>query len=386
MQKQKESLSASMAKLIMVLSLIVGIGSIIGVLGYYLTKQNFIISPAPITISAIEISVDKKSILNAETGEVIFTIDDANRYLKDSGYLYNPDTFQNTNAKYAGDCFLDASLSNNKNKIVFSSGCLAGDLPQTWMGIYNSPILCPHMPNIDCAPNPPPFKFLIAGSGRNFVWSADDKTITYEAELGLSGMTETRTIDAGTGEVLERKNNTEIENSETKDWQTYRNEKYGFEVKYPEDWHEKESPYDDTGVLFLNTDKEIIIGGAAPDDFYSADGKEINPKYSNDWMGIQIDAYFKPVNFSWDNWIKNNNFPIEKYESYNYEGLEGIKVTELNGLFYGEPNVFIEGKKIYNIRLYNDYPYNTERDAKRDDLALNYFNQILSTFKFTESN
>jgi hypothetical protein len=40
MQKQRESSSVSMAKLIMVVSLIVGIGSIIGMLGYYWTMSK----------------------------------------------------------------------------------------------------------------------------------------------------------------------------------------------------------------------------------------------------------------------------------------------------------------------------------------------------------
>ncbi len=156
-------------------------------------------------IYKIEVSADLKSVLNAETKEVIFTIEDANKYLKDFGYAYNPDTFQNSNAKYAGDCFVDAKLSNNKDRIVFSSGCMAGDLPQAWIGVYN--INWGSDPNTNCVNKNclgiPKFRFLIGG-GRNFVWSADDKIITYEADLGLSGLTETRTIDAQTGEILKK--------------------------------------------------------------------------------------------------------------------------------------------------------------------------------------
>lgn len=184
------------------------------------------LTPAP-RINAIEISADAKSILNAETKAVIFTIDDAQKYLKDSGYLYNSDTFQTTNAKYAGDCFLDAVLSNKRlyylapqrDQIVFSAGCMQGDLPQPWIGLYSIPELlrgysydqCVLMSckgsyeNYNCKEQncklPAEFKFVIAGSGRNFVWSADDKTITYETDLGSSGLTETRLIYLKTGEI-----------------------------------------------------------------------------------------------------------------------------------------------------------------------------------------
>lgn len=162
----------------------------------------FPISTSP-SLNQIEISPDKKSILNSKTKETIFTIEDTKNYLKNSGYEYNPDTFQTSNSKYAGDCFNDVALSNKKDKIVFSTRCLPGDLPQPWIGVYNITNL---PPNAGAYPNPAVhIKFLIGGSGRNFVWSPDDATITYEAGLGLSGQTETRTIDSTTGKILETK-------------------------------------------------------------------------------------------------------------------------------------------------------------------------------------
>ncbi|MBU3979126.1 hypothetical protein KJ980_06285 [Patescibacteria group bacterium] len=171
--------------------------------------------PAPtITLSrsvnAVEISADKKSILNADTKKVIFTIEEAKAFLEKSDNPYNPDP---ANPKYAGDCFGNAVLSNNKYRIVFSTDCLPGDLPEAWIGIYNLPLQTSCPPNAACAPNPPPFQFLIGGSGKNFVWSQDNLAITYEADLGLSGMTETRTIDSNTGEVSNKESN-----STTKDY------------------------------------------------------------------------------------------------------------------------------------------------------------------------
>jgi len=180
------------------------------------------IQPTQPTINAIEISTDQKSILNAKTKEVIFTIEDAKNYLKNSGYEYNPDTFQTTNDKYLGDCFGDAALSNNKDRIIFSTSCLPGDLPQAWIGIYYpsidylnknrsieldcgynyEPINFSFIPKASACVPSSPIKFLIAGSGKNFIWSQEDKAITYEANLGLSGLTEIRTIDSQAGNIL----------------------------------------------------------------------------------------------------------------------------------------------------------------------------------------
>jgi len=236
-------------------------------------------------IKSIELSPDAKSILNADTKEVILTIDIANKYLKDSGYAYNPDTFQTTNAKYAGDCFLGANLSNNKDRIVFSSGCLAGDLPQAWIGVYEFPQ--PACSNGTCLhiAVKPAIQFLIGGSGRNFVWSADDKTITYEADLGLSGLTETRTIDSRTGEVL-NKDAAVTNNSEYADWKNYTNEKYGFEVTLLDSWK---------GYSILT---ESWHGLTLDDNSTQYQGPEIiirNPKWSvgQYWQDIPVMVFTK---------------------------------------------------------------------------------------------
>jgi hypothetical protein len=150
-------------------------------------------------INKIEISDDEKSVLRTGTKEVILTIDAVKKYLKNSGYEYDPDTFYKTDAKYLGDCFGAVALSNNEDKIVFSAICLPGDAPQPWTGIYNI-TKCSEGTNCDIVDSEH-VRFLIGGSGNNFIWSNDDKTISYEADLGLSGLTETRIIDSVTGKI-----------------------------------------------------------------------------------------------------------------------------------------------------------------------------------------
>lgn len=268
-QTKPKPLASPMAKkLILAVAVIVFIGTVLGVAGFLTTKPKPIRPPGP-QLNRIEISADKKSILNAETKAIIFTIDDAKKYLKDSGYEYNPDTFQNTNAKYEGDCFTDAALSNRKggiikntnnsaeSRIVFSTGCLSGDLPQAWVGVYYFGIKelmldCSVVGKscIDNKQNPvltSVFQFLIGGSGRNFAWSSDDKTITYEADLGLSGMTETRIIDSQTGEVLDRKGAPVITDSIKEGWKRYVSSYMDFSVEYPANWEFAKEGYIRTG-------------------------------------------------------------------------------------------------------------------------------------------
>lgn len=202
------------AKIIFTSLLMLSLGFALWAQGYFFAKKfiifnNFSVSqPAP-QINAIEISADGYSILNSETKESIFAIKDAKKYLKFSGQEYDPENFQDTMAKYSGDCFLFAVLSNEKDRIVFSTGCLAGDLPQPWIGVYYTTVFyC--APDFNACPKDvsdiEKFNFLLAGGGKNFVWSSDDKTIIYEAKLGLSGMTEIRMIDSETGENLGGKN------------------------------------------------------------------------------------------------------------------------------------------------------------------------------------
>lgn len=210
-------------KFILFVIIVFSVGAVLGIAAFLFDNSALvrppIKSPAP-KVNAIEISADQRAIINSDTKEIIFTIEGAQAYLERFGYLYNPDTFQTTPAKYEGNCFLSAALSNSKDRFVFSAGCLAGDLPQPWIGIYDlsksgieSGVKCGlnsdsrefgFIPKASaCAQTL--VQFLIGGSGKNFIWSDDDTTITYEADLGLSGMTETRTIDSGTGDII--KNN-----------------------------------------------------------------------------------------------------------------------------------------------------------------------------------
>lgn len=161
-------------------------------------KNKWAINPPPASqsIKNIEISSDKKAILNAETKEVIFTIADANKYLHEAGYGYNPDIFlnktnQTTNAKYGGDCFSDASFKvSGYDRIVFSTACLSGDIQQPWVGIYNFP----YKSKTDLA-QVPRIYFLAGDNGKNFVWLEEGFYISYDVYSEADVPMKTKKID-----------------------------------------------------------------------------------------------------------------------------------------------------------------------------------------------
>jgi hypothetical protein len=207
--------SAKTAKLKKIIYFIVGICLLAGALFYILKPPaDKEVAPEPtVFASSIRISDDAKSVVDNNSGEVIFTIDEAKKFLKDNSYEYNAETFQSGNAKYAGECFSQAVLSYNKREIIFSTSCLPGDLPQAWIGVYEISAATCSLGEIgidptaaaadDCGANGKQanFRFIAGGGGKNFVWSADDRSVTYSAYLGLTGNTEERIIDIETGKV-----------------------------------------------------------------------------------------------------------------------------------------------------------------------------------------
>lgn len=137
---------------------------------------------------SVKVAADGRSVQDADTGKPVFTIEEAHRFIQDSGYDYDEDTFQTTDAKYAGDCISEAVLSHDKESIAFITSCLPGDLPQSWIGIYRTD----------------GFRFVYGGGGDTLVWADDDKSISFEAYLGLTGWTFAKSVDVATGGITAR--------------------------------------------------------------------------------------------------------------------------------------------------------------------------------------
>ncbi len=255
-------------------------------------------------------------------------------------------------------------MNSPGNKVVFSTACLPeGDiLPQPWIGVYNinwGSDLNTNCVNTNCL-GMPKFKFLIAGSGRNFVWSQDDKTITYEADLGLSGMTETRTIDSGTGEILERKNKAMII-SDISNWKIYRNEKYGYEIRYPENFYF-------SGFSEARDGNYIGISSFPPG------GGTIAP--------AEINISYMTENFQ-ELFIGSQENYEDSCIKINVKGFDGIRCADAErpSDTYTDYLPFKNGIIKFNIGKTE----NNVGENKVTDFS-NIIDQILSTFKFTEKD
>jgi len=147
---------------------------------------------------------------------------------------------------------------------------------------------------------------------------------------------------------------------DTSDWQTYRDEEYGFEVKYPEDWQEQKS----TSDTFELTTEYLPKGGDSAQAF--SDRLFIKVKDNKEELSLKELVDLNKLNF-------NYIYGIEKYKQIDgRESFEG-RVDNMGMSTLYEVLVVIADDKILDVSF--EYFY-------KESLAR--FTQILSTFKFIE--
>jgi len=165
------------------------------------------------------------------------------------------------------------------------------------------------------------------------------------------------------------------EKDETADWQIYKNEEYGFEIKYPQDFNIQE-----------NDDAVTFCGGEAT-QFCGIQGASYHPeiylfKLKKD--GSRKDLY--SFAFGDDELPKSDYWPFGKHPDTINCQVVSIKVADNSGKLwdcdygtgYGQLVAFWQGQEdnffyLMDVSLYDKFP-----------TLRNTFDQILSTFRFLE--
>lgn len=151
-----------------------------------------------------------------------------------------------------------------------------------------------------------------------------------------------------------------------------------FSVSYPSAWNLTENKT--SGVVIKDTDREVVLGGVAPDDFYveTSAGNVVNEKkYSTKYAVITADYYEKSEATTWREFFDQFDV-VEKFEKYSGQvpsGMEAAVVTKVSGLFPGQKRVFLrQGKNFLDLSLFV-----SGEDQK---IAGAVFDQVISSVSF----
>ncbi len=154
---------------------------------------------------------------------------------------------------------------------------------------------------------------------------------------------------------------------ETANWKTYRNEEYGFEVKYP-----KEYDQNIRCKLGMTYFEERLVGISLAEGYNFG----ISPKTGDD-LSEKVNNFIK------ENIEKQDGKVVSK-ESINFGNYKGIKVAYHDKWgMYVEDIFVIKGNWLFTMNLYDDPQIHFCADLINQGFtSKDVFNQILSTFKF----
>ncbi len=182
---------------------------------------------------------------------------------------------------------------------------------------------------------------LVGGTGA-YLWYANSK-------LQITNYKQIQNLNTQNGNVDSSAKDLSIE-----DWKTYRNDEYGFEVKYPSNWAARNNTQDkDILIQFIAPNTEVLM----ENNTRACSDKNENTECSPD--GVPADII---LNIS-----AKFTFSITEPQGTVY--FSNIVFTKYLGAFAGEQHF---------ITTHNN------QDFDFTCINMNACNQILSTFKFTQ--
>jgi len=156
-------------------------------------------------------------------------------------------------------------------------------------------------------------------------------------------------------------------------WTQYSDERFTFD--YPENWLVK---VETNRIELKNTAKEIVTGGAAPEDYYLEGTTNVNTeKYATDYYLLTVQVYDGFAN--WDQFFSENYAGVvmsyQPYQLPTRPDLKNVVPTKVSGVLYGDQRFFAsDGQSILDVSL-------THKgwDGKQAQKVLNTF---LKNFSF----
>jgi hypothetical protein len=158
--------------------------------------------------------------------------------------------------------------------------------------------------------------------------------------------------------------------NETTNWNTYRNERYGFEIKYPEDWGFRESKVE------------------KPKDFYrkySVSFESLDIDETGAWLSMSIDIADNSEGLSPQNWFRERNERwrvqsiIQSEDEIIVAGVNAVKII-VEQWFFDRENVCLTRDNL--IYVFESGCPIEGQDCSSKNSAI--FSQMLSTFKFIQ--